>query len=125
MIVHDIIPKLFPEYLNNSRKRLYWKLTEKAIKKADKIIAVSEHTKKDLVKHLNIAPEKISVNYIAVDEIYKKEIPEEKSHEVLKKYRLKSGYIYCGGGLEKRKNVERLLKAYKLLLKNFEFRIKS
>jgi len=117
MIVHDIIPKLFPEYLNNSRKKLYWKLTEKAIKKADKIIAVSEYTKKDLIKYLNIAPEKISVNYIDVDEIYKKEVSEEKSREVLKKYNLKPGYIYCGGGLEKRKNIAALTKAYQILLR--------
>lgn len=117
MIVHDIIPKLFPEYLNNSRKKFYWKLTEKAIKKADKIIAVSKHTKKDLVKYLNITPEKISVNYIDVDKIYKKEVSREKTREVLEKYNLKPGYIYSGGGLEKRKNIENLLKAYKLLSK--------
>jgi len=123
MIVHDIIPKLFPEYLNNSRKKLYWKLTEKAIKKADKIVAVSKRTKKDLTRHLDIPEEKIRVNYVDVDPIYKKEISEDESKRVLKKYNLEKGYIYFGGGLEKRKNAARLLKAYKLLLKNFKFRI--
>lgn len=117
MIVHDIIPKLFPEYLDNFRKKIYWKLTERAIKKADKIIAVSKYTKEDLIKHLKIDERKISVNYIDVDEIYKKEVSEEKNQEVLKKYNLKPGYIYSGGGLDARKNVERLLKAYKFLVK--------
>ncbi len=119
MVVHDIIPKLFPEYLNNFRKKIYWKMTEKAIKKADKIIAISEHTKKDLIKYLKIEERKISVNHIDVDEIYKREISEEESRKVLEKYNLKPGYIYSGGGLEARKNVENLLKAYKLLTRKF------
>jgi glycosyltransferase involved in cell wall biosynthesis len=116
MIVHDIIPKLFPEYLNNWRKKLYWKLTEKAIKKADKIIAVSHRTEKDLVQHLGIDPAKITVSYPDVDEIYKKEVSQDKSQKVLKKYGLKSSYIYSGGGLEVRKNVDGLVRAYKVLL---------
>ncbi len=118
MVVHDIIPKIFPEYLNNWRKKIYWKLTERAIKRADKIIAISKHTKNDLIKYLKITTEKIEVRYLDVDPIYKKEISENESGRVLKKYNLKKGYIYCGGGLEKRKNVEILLKAYKTLKKS-------
>ncbi len=116
MIVHDIIPKLFPEYLNNWRKKLYWKLTERAIKKADKIIAISEHTKNDLIRYLQIPAEKIEVRYLDVDDIYKKDIDEDECARVLEKYNLEKGYIYFGGGLEKRKNVEMLLKAYKFLI---------
>ena len=124
MVVHDIIPKLFPEYLNNWRKKLYWKLTEKGIKKADKIIAISECTKNDLVKHLQVPAEKIEVRYLDVDEIYKKKVDENESARVLQKYSLEKGYIYFGGGLEKRKNVKTLLKAYERLM-NFEFQISN
>lgn len=116
MVVHDIVPKLFPEYLNNYRKRKYWSLTEKAINRADKILAVSSRTEKDLIQHLGIDAKKISVNYIDVDEIYKKEISEETSKKILKKYKLKPGYIYNGGGLEVRKNAEGVIRAYKYLL---------
>ncbi|HEX8974765.1 MAG TPA: glycosyltransferase family 1 protein [Patescibacteria group bacterium] len=118
MVVHDIIPELFPEYLNNSRKKLYWKLTKKAIRKADKIIAISHRTEKDLVQHLVIDPKKITVVYEDVDAIYKKEISQQAEDDVLKKYGLEKGYIYHGGGLEKRKNTENLLRAYKMLLEN-------
>ncbi|MDO8529688.1 MAG: glycosyltransferase, partial [bacterium] len=97
MIVHDIIPELFPEYLNNARKKRYWELTKKAIKKADKIVAVSSRTEKDLVQHLGIDPEKISVNYPDVDEIYKK-VGNADLRSLHKKYDLKPGYIYSGGG---------------------------
>jgi len=117
MIVHDIVPKLFPEYLNNFRKKFYWKLTEKAIKKSDKIIAMSEHTKKDLIDYLHIPKNKIEVCYEDVDNLYKREISEEESSHVLEKYDLNSGYIYNAGGLDKRKNIEKLLKAYGILIK--------
>jgi glycosyltransferase involved in cell wall biosynthesis len=116
MLVHDIIPELFHEYLNNSRKKLYWNLTKKAIQKVDKIVAISSRTEKDLIQHLGIEPEKISVNYIDVDPIYKKEISDEHIEKVLKKYDLNRGYILNGGGLEVRKNTERLIRAYKILL---------
>jgi len=116
MVVHDIIPEIFPEYLNNWRKKIYWQLTKQAIKKADKIIAVSQSTKDDLIKYWQISEEKIEVHYIDVDEIYKKEISSGNSQAVLEKYNLRSGYIYTGGGLEKRKNTDALLRAYKLLL---------
>lgn len=116
IIVHDLIPKLFPEYINNSRKKMYQWLVEKAIKKADKIIAISHRTEKDLIQQLGIDPQKITVSYIDVDEIYKQEVTEAESRRVLKKYRLKPGYIYNGGGLEIRKNTECVLRAYKSLL---------
>jgi glycosyltransferase involved in cell wall biosynthesis len=115
MLVHDIIPKLFPEYLNNSRKKIYQKLIEKALKKAEKIIAVSCKTEKDLIKHLDIDPAKISVSYIDTDEIYKKEVSLKEKQRVLKKYGLNEGYIYAGGGLETRKNIEGILHAYRIL----------
>lgn len=116
IVAHDVIPKLFPEYLNNWRKKLYWKLTEKAVKSADKIIAISHRTEKDLVQRLGIDPAKITVSHIDVDEIYKFDVSEKDSRRVMKKYDLAPGYIYTGGGLEKRKNTEGLVRAYKMLL---------
>lgn len=112
MVAHDIIPELFPEYLNNCRKKKYWNLTKKALLEADKIVSVSSRTEKDLIQHLKVEPERISVNHIDVDEIYKKEVSDVKSKKVLKKYGLKEGYVLGGGGLEVRKNIWGLIKAY-------------
>lgn len=118
MVVHDIIPKLFPEYLSNFRKKIYQKMTERAIIKADKIIAISHRTEKDLIQHLGIDAKKITVAHVDVDEIYKQEISEAESQKVLQKYKLKPGYIYNGGGLEIRKNNESILQAYRNILDN-------
>lgn len=119
MIVHDIIPKLFPEYQGNMRQALYWKTVECGIRAADHaadhIVAVSEHTKKDLIRELDIPEEKIAVAYPDVAPQFHNAISPEAVEVVLKKYDLAAGYIYHGGGLEVRKNAETLLRAYALL----------
>ena len=120
MVVHDIIPNFFPQYLDNWRKYIYWKLTEKAIKKTDRLLAVSKRTEKDLIEKLKIHGKKIAVNYIDVDEIFKQAVAPEHNVRILKKYKLKPGYILAGGGYEARKNVEGVVRAYKLLLERNE-----
>lgn len=116
MVVHDIIPKLFPEYRNNWRKEAYWRSVERGIRHADKIYAVSSRTEKDLIQHLHISPSRISINRIDADPLFKRRVTDERSAEVMRKYHLSPGYLYCGGGLEVRKNVEGVLHAYRRLL---------
>ncbi|MEA3323212.1 MAG: glycosyltransferase family 1 protein [Patescibacteria group bacterium] len=115
MLVHDVIPHIFPEYVNNLRKKIYWQKVEKGMYAANKIITVSEHTKIDLEKKLNIKAAKIIVDKIAVDPIFYEQYHDECVKRILKKYKLEKGYIYSGGGLEMRKNVDGTLKAYKAL----------
>jgi glycosyltransferase involved in cell wall biosynthesis len=121
MVAHDIIPRFFPQYLNNMRKKLYQYLTEKCLQKMEKIVAVSHRTEKDLIAELGIDAKKITVCYVDVAEIYKKEVEEAQSLAVLKKYNLEKGYIYSGGGLEMRKNIQGVLEAYKILLEKYVY----
>jgi glycosyltransferase involved in cell wall biosynthesis len=101
------------------RQALYWKTVEWGIRAADHtndhIVAISEHTKRDLVQELGIPEEKISVAYPDVAPRFSDALLPEAAAAVLKKYDLESGYIYHGGGLEVRKNAEGLLRAYALL----------
>lgn len=116
MVVHDVIPQIFMEYLNNMRKEIYWKYVKKGMYAAHKIIAVSEHTKRDLISRLNIKEQKISVAPIAVDPIFTHDVSQEVLQHVMDKYELEDKkYIYTGGGLEMRKDVDRTLRAYKKL----------
>ena len=114
MLVHDIIPELFPEYRGNLRQELLWRSVCAGIQKASRIVAVSESTKRDL-QRLSIPEERISVAYQALTNVFSEIPKEEWVEEVLKKYGLTKGYIYHGGGLEVRKNAQSLLLAYKEL----------
>lgn len=116
MVVHDIIPEIFPQYQDNIRQKIYWKQVKSGIQQADAIIAVSQHTKQDLIDRLNISENNIQVAYPSVSPQFFKPVSSEEKQAVLEKYHLKEGYIYHGGGLEIRKNTEVVLRAYAHLL---------
>ncbi len=112
MVVHDIIPELFPEYQGNLRKRLYWRAVTRGIERAPQILAVSQSTKHDLVE-FGIPEERITVAYPSVAPHFYLPADEAGDLQVLATYSLEPGYIYHGGGLEVRKNAEGLLRAYR------------
>jgi glycosyltransferase involved in cell wall biosynthesis len=81
---------------------------------ADRIITMSENTKKSIVEYFNIEPSKITVIYEGVDEKFK---PYDKKEviSVLSHYAIERPYLLAVGTLEPKKNYIKLLKAYKAL----------
>ncbi len=73
--VHDLIPLLFPHYTPRARKTrffaLYKLIMKLAARRADCIIAVSENSKNDLKRALNLFDEKVAVVYNGIDLKYK------------------------------------------------------
>jgi len=120
MLVHDLIPKIFPEYLDNWRKRLYFFLTQKAIRQADEIITVSEWSKKDIHKFLKIPSVEIRTAYPSVGQEFFEKFASNEDNKVLEKYGIYGRYIFYIGGFDVRKNIPGLLKAYARLLENYE-----
>ncbi|MDD2766416.1 MAG: glycosyltransferase family 1 protein [Candidatus Moranbacteria bacterium] len=118
MIVHDIIPEIFPEYRSNIRQKIYWQQVRRGIRHADHIVAVSQHTKKDLIREYILPEKQISVIYPSVNPRFAQSISLEQKQSTLRKYHLEAGYIYHGGGLEIRKNTESVLRAYAELIQD-------
>ena len=115
MVVHDIIPRLFPEYLRKLSQKIRWRAIEQGIRSADRIVTVSESTKRDLVKGIGIGEENILVAHLGLSPAFGSVCTEEHLGSVLEKYHLERGYIYHGGGLEIRKNTRAVLEAYRSL----------
>jgi glycosyltransferase involved in cell wall biosynthesis len=115
MVVHDIIPRIFPEYQGNMRQKCHWKLVERGIRRADHVIAVSSSTANDLVE-FGIDRDVITIVSPDVAPIFRRDLAPEEENRVMATYALVPGYIYHGGGLEIRKNTAGLLRAYKLLV---------
>ena len=65
--VHDLAPLVYPSEISDVSIRIQWLLTPKALEKADRIIAISEFTKKELIRLLGINKDKISVIHQGVD----------------------------------------------------------
>src|SRR4030042_2824604 len=122
MIVHDLIPKIFPEYLDNWRKYLYFYLAQKAIQDADEIFTVSEWSKKDVHKYLKIPLEKVKAAYPSVGNEFFENGSHEKDNKVLEKYEIFGRYIFYIGGFDARKNIPGLLEAYKKMTERYDVR---
>jgi len=118
LTVHDLIYKLYPEY----HKKLNYYYLNAAMplfcKRADAIIAVSEATKRDIVKYYDIDPAKIHVVYEAAAPHFQPPSPE-KIAEVRHKYDLPSQFLLHLSTIEPRKNLSRLLDALKRLRRDF------
>lgn len=110
LTMHDLIYKLFPEY----HKRLnYWYLNAAVplfCKRATRIIAVSEASKRDIVTHYGIDPAKIDVVYEAASELFTPPTPQ-KIAEVRQRYDLPPNYLIHLSTIEPRKNLDRLVTA--------------
>lgn len=115
---HDLSFEKYPEFYSSQKN--FWHFSmhpRKQAEKADKIIAVSESTKQDLVEIYKIDPEKIKVIYSGLSMKVKKTVlPAEKTY-IKDKYRLPENYILYLGTLEPRKNIVSLLKAFDRLKK--------
>jgi len=111
--VHDLTFILYPETMK-SLARLYWNFfMKRGIQKAERVIAISQNTKADLMRYLHIPEEKIRVIPRYPDRRFN-EFAEEggSAHRAREKYRLPDRYILYVGTLEPRKNLARLIKAY-------------
>lgn len=109
--VLDVIPLAIPEYRGGFFNQLYTSLVATGAKGAGHIITLSEASKNDIVKYLDIPAEKITPTYLAADEKFTP-IPSEYDEEVRRKYDLPDEFALYFGGYDVRKNVNTLLLAW-------------
>jgi glycosyltransferase involved in cell wall biosynthesis len=112
--VHDLSYLIYPDCIAKKTLRFLQKYMPKHLARADRIIAVSKNTKKDLVRLCGVPEEKISVIYSGYNsELFR---PVKVEHQVLSdQFDLQPGYILYVGTIEPRKNLVTLLEAYRLL----------
>lgn len=111
--IHDLIFLRFPEFYSRIDRRIYDSKAHYACKVADRIIAVSECTKRDIIKFYNIDPNKIDVVYQGCFSIFSNPVSLSERDEVLKKHNLPSRYILSIGSIEERKNILLAVKSLK------------
>jgi len=97
---------------------LYWRTVMKSSsKRANKIIAISKNTKKDIVSFFKISPSKIKVVYLAADKKYKIIKDRKKINRLKEKYNLSDKFIFYSGSLSPRKNLIRAIMAFNKISK--------
>ncbi len=113
--------KLITTYHHLEKKPIFNLLDKLLIRKWDKIITVSQATKKDLIKKFSLKPSKINIVLNGLDPQIK---PQKKDKNLVKKLKLsgKITLLYLGQ-LTRRKNVEFLLKVIQKLSPDFRLLI--
>ncbi len=117
--IHDLAFKVFPEMFPAGDRRKHDVQTAYVCAHADRIIAVSEATKNDILQYFpHTDPHKISVVHHGVDQAaWADHRADDGSmwESVSQQYGIVKPYIIFVGGLQPRKNLVRLLRAFELV----------
>ncbi|UFK97508.1 glycosyltransferase family 4 protein [Kaistella faecalis] len=109
--IHDLIFLRFPQYYSFfDRKIHFWKFG-KASEQADLIIAISEQTKRDIIKYLKVPESKIRVVYQGCHQSFKEIQSPEFLNSVKEKFNLPEKFVLNVGTMEERKNLLNIVKA--------------
>ena len=117
--VHDLAFLLYPHFLTG-RSAQYYGLIDKAVRRANHIIAVSEATKRDLVRLTGTPESKVTVIYEAAEPIYLPIHDQEVLAQVHAQYHLPEQYILFVGTIEPRKNLSTLIRAFQGLIGKYK-----
>ncbi len=113
--IHDLIFRFFPEYHLPLNRRYLGLMLPKFMQRADAVIAVSEHTRRDVCKLMNVPFEKIHVIYEGVHPSFRPIADRATLERVRAQYRLPERFILFFSTIEPRKNLVTLLDAYAAL----------
>lgn len=110
--IHDLIFLKYPQYYPLIDRRIYETKVRHSCQAADKIIAISEQTKRDIIEWLPDVESKIEVVHQSCDAHFQKPMQQNELMQVKKKLALPEKYILYVGALAERKNILTLVKAY-------------
>lgn len=112
--LHDMVPMYFEEdYLSDTRTRQWYERKLDDARRCDRIVTVSEASKRDIQRFLGIEPEQVRVVRNGYDP--NRFNPSRREGELEEIHRLlgtSTEYILHYGGADKHKNLTRLLHAY-------------
>lgn len=113
--IHDVCYKTFPDMFPYVERMIYDQKYRHACRVADKIIAISDSTKKDIVELLGVDSSKIEVIHQAINPTFYNPQPLDHCRALVARYGVHDDYVLYVGSINSRKNLLGVLKAYTLL----------
>lgn len=110
LTLHDVIYRRLPYCYKAIDRWIYDYKYGHSCRLADKIIAISECTRRDVIEFYGVPEDRVEVIYQGCDEIFKKTVTHEEVTEIRKRYKLPERYILQVGSIERRKNAELTVK---------------
>jgi glycosyltransferase involved in cell wall biosynthesis len=114
--IHDCIHLRFPQYLSGRLAYAYarsslWVATHRS----NRVLTVSEASKRDILRYFHVPETKIDVIYNAIDERFGEPPDDEEVSRVRERYQLNDPFILYAGNIKPHKNLERLIEAFQML----------
>ncbi len=113
--IHDLIFKHFKSDYKLVDRVIYDFKSRYACQNADKVIAISGFTKKDILKAYNISEDKIEVVYLPLDNRFLKKASQNELEKVKLEFNLSDKFFLYVGSVIGRKNLKSVLKAMSMI----------
>ena len=114
--IHDCIHLMFPQYLPNRLAHVYARTSiSLAARRATRVLTVSESSKRDILRFVDVPADKIAVIYNAYDERFGVEPDEADVVRVRERYQLHDEFVLYAGNVKPHKNLERLIEAFHMV----------
>ncbi|MBN1917992.1 MAG: glycosyltransferase family 4 protein [Verrucomicrobia bacterium] len=118
--IHDLIPYVAPDAIPRSRKRrllpLYRRITRRAARLSDRLIAVSEHTKRNLVWHLGVRDEQVAVVHNGLDPSFCP-ATDPSARRIRERFDVHGELVIAAGRADPYKNLIALVRAVEHLVR--------
>lgn len=121
LTIHDLIPYLTSDISDPKQLKFYKLRVETAIPLASKIITVSRSAKRDIEKILKVPSLKIVVIYNGIPSLTK--APKNNLVRLKRLFRIKGDYLIYIGGIARRKNIDKLIRAFGLIRSDFNLQL--
>lgn len=111
--VHDVSFERFPEFFGLRDLAILKTLVPIAVRRAERIIAPSDFTKRELVSVYQVPESKVEVVYEAADAAFGPGVDASRIEMVRAKYGIYGEYVLYVGNVQRRKNIARLMLAFR------------
>lgn len=117
LTVHDLLEHMYgSRHASSLRRSLHFYLTRRVLRKAARVIAVSQFTKNEIEKLLSIPDHRIEVVYNAIDERFLHGHATQADRELIaQRYLVNYPFILYAGAIRPHKNVVRIIEAFSAL----------
>ncbi len=112
--LYDLIPLIYREiYLNNPVQNAYYMRKLGYMKQAHQWIAISESSRKEGIEYLGLPEERVVNISTGVDECFRPlELTGEEREKLCRRHGITKSFVMYTGGVDSRKNLDRLLNGY-------------
>ena len=112
MTIHDLNHVALPQFYTPFHQFYYQVIVRGSVRRSRYILTVSNFSKQEITRTLNLSPDKVFVTYNGVSEQYQPVKDKEKLNYVRELYGLADRFILCVSNNKPHKNVHQLVRAF-------------